>query len=64
VIAGRAYFVSQGEPVPLWDLVNRILRAAGLPPVTRSIPFTAAYTAGWLLEKTYALLGRQGATRR
>ena len=37
-IAGRAYFISQGEPRPLWDLVNRILRAAGVAPVARSVP--------------------------
>ena len=37
-IAGRVYFVSQGEPWPVWDLVNRILQAAHLPPVTRTIP--------------------------
>jgi nucleoside-diphosphate-sugar epimerase len=58
-IAGRAYFISQGEPVPIWDLVNRILHAAGLGPVTRSMPFGVAYAAGWLLEKWYGLLRRE-----
>lgn len=57
-IAGKAYFISNGEPLPLWDLVNRILAAAGLPPVTRSVPYAVAFAAGWLLEKTYALLRR------
>src|SRR5439155_17824266 len=33
-IAGQVYFLSQGEPWPIWDLVNRILQAAQLPPVT------------------------------
>ena len=37
-LAGKAYFLSQGEPLPLWDLVNRILAAATLPPVTRTVP--------------------------
>jgi nucleoside-diphosphate-sugar epimerase len=54
-VAGRAYFVSQGEPLPLWDLVNRILGAAHLPPVTRSVPVGAAYAAGWFFETVYAL---------
>src|SRR5262249_39573784 len=58
-LAGRAYFLSQGEPVPLWDLVNRILVAAGLPPVTRSIPLSLAYTVGGLLEGIYGLMGWQ-----
>jgi nucleoside-diphosphate-sugar epimerase len=57
-IAGKAYFLSQGEPVPLWDLINRILATAGLPPVTRAIPFGVAYAAGWLLEMGYAGLRR------
>ncbi|MFQ5929860.1 MAG: NAD-dependent epimerase/dehydratase family protein, partial [Acidobacteriota bacterium] len=35
VISGRAFFISQGQPVPLWDFVNRILQAAELPPATR-----------------------------
>jgi nucleoside-diphosphate-sugar epimerase len=54
-VAGKAYFLSQGEPVPLWGLVNRILAAAGLPPVTRSVPYGAAYAAGFVLEVAYAL---------
>lgn len=58
-VAGKTYFISQGEPIPLWDLVNRILAAAGLGPVTRWVPFPVAYPAGWLLERVYALLGRQ-----
>jgi nucleoside-diphosphate-sugar epimerase len=58
-IAGKAYFLSQGEPVPLWDLINRMLAAGGAPPVTRRVPFAAAYAAGWLLETVYGLLGRQ-----
>jgi nucleoside-diphosphate-sugar epimerase len=54
-IAGKAYFITQGEPVPLWELVNRILQAAGLGPVTRSLPLRLAYTTGWLLETFYAI---------
>jgi len=49
-IAGKAYFIAQGEPMPLWDLVNRILAAAKAPPVTRSVSGRLAYIAGWVLE--------------
>jgi 2-alkyl-3-oxoalkanoate reductase len=52
-IAGRVYFLSQGEPRPLWDLVNGILRAAHLPPVTRTVPPWAAALAGAALEGLY-----------
>jgi nucleoside-diphosphate-sugar epimerase len=55
-VAGKAYFISNGEPVPLWDLVNRILAAGGCAPVTRSVPLPAALALGWLLEKVYGSL--------
>jgi nucleoside-diphosphate-sugar epimerase len=55
-IAGKAYFISQGNPLRLWDLVNRILDTAGLPPVTRSIPVPIAYIAGCMCEAIYGLL--------
>jgi nucleoside-diphosphate-sugar epimerase len=55
--AGRAYFIAQGEPMPVWDLVNRILAAAHLPPVGRSVPSWAAYLAGAAFEGAYHALG-------
>ncbi|MGE3822335.1 MAG: NAD-dependent epimerase/dehydratase family protein [Isosphaeraceae bacterium] len=55
-IAGRAYFIAQGEPVPLWDLVDGILAAAGLPPVTRSLPLSVASVAAVLCETVYGAL--------
>lgn len=48
--AGKAYFISNGEPLPLWEMVNRILAAAGVPPETRSISPSVAYAAGALCE--------------
>ncbi|OGA15679.1 MAG: 3-beta hydroxysteroid dehydrogenase [Betaproteobacteria bacterium RIFCSPLOWO2_02_FULL_63_19] len=46
-VAGRVYFVSQGEPVPLWDIVNRLLHAVGAPPVTKAVPvWLALWIAG------------------
>src|SRR5690606_40861921 len=37
--AGRAYFISNGEPMPMRDIVNALLRAMGAPEVRGSIPF-------------------------
>jgi nucleoside-diphosphate-sugar epimerase len=62
-VAGKVYFLSQGEPIPLWDLINRILDAGGLPPVTRSISPAVAYAAGWMLEALYGLLRRESEPR-
>ena len=53
--AGRAYFITNGEPLPLWEMVNRILAAADLPPVERTIPPWLAVAAGSACE---ALWGR------
>jgi nucleoside-diphosphate-sugar epimerase len=55
-IAGKAYFISQGDPRPLWDLIGLILQAADLPPVTQTIPLALAYTAGWFFELVHKLL--------
>jgi len=60
---GKAYFVGNGEPLPLRDLVNRILAAAGLPPVERSVTRRKALLAGAVLEKAHAWLGLRGEPR-
>jgi 2-alkyl-3-oxoalkanoate reductase len=57
-LAGKAYFITNGEPLPMADLMNRFLGAAGLPPVTKKIPAGLAYTAGALMEFAYTLLKR------
>jgi nucleoside-diphosphate-sugar epimerase len=59
-VAGKAYFITQGEPMPMEQLLNRILDAGGLPPVTRRIPAGLAYAVGALLEAGYRLFGLDG----
>ncbi len=56
-VAGKAYFITQEEPKPLWEIINRILDADGLPPVTKTISPRLAVAAGWMMEMTYGLLG-------
>ena len=58
-VAGKAYFVSNGEPVPLWNLIDRLLACADIPPIRRTIPATTAYNLGWLFEVIYKLAGRR-----
>jgi nucleoside-diphosphate-sugar epimerase len=55
-VAGKAYFISNDEPIPMWEMVNRILVAGGVPPVERSITPGLAYAVGWMLEQVYGLL--------
>ena len=59
-VAGKVYFISNGEPVPLWEMVDRILKAAGLPPVTRSIPVGLALAAGTVCETLWSAFGLPG----
>ncbi|MDP9433277.1 MAG: NAD-dependent epimerase/dehydratase family protein [Actinomycetota bacterium] len=56
--AGRPYFISQGEPLPVAKMINRILDAAGLPPVTASVPPRVAYVAGAGAELAWRLARR------
>ncbi len=58
--AGKAYFISNGEPLPLWEMVNRILAAAEVPPVTRSISPGAAYAIGCICEGLWGALNLAG----
>lgn len=61
--AGKAYFLSQGEPVNCWDWINDILALAGLPPIRKHISLRAAWTVGWVLESLYRLLRLEGEPR-
>ncbi len=59
-LAGRAYFLSQGEPVNCWQWIGQILALAGLPPVRRSISLAAAWRIGRVLEWLYGSLRLAG----
>ncbi len=58
--AGKAYFISQGEPIYADDMINRLLAACGRPPETRRVPYPVAYAAGAVLEAIWAVLGLDG----
>ena len=47
---GRAYFISQGDPVPMWAWIDDVLRAHGLEPVNRSLSTKAAMLAARIME--------------
>ena len=58
--AGRAYFISNGDPWPMEALVSGLLRAAGAPEVHRHIPLRAAYALGAVAETLWPLLRLKG----
>ncbi|MGB5231050.1 MAG: NAD-dependent epimerase/dehydratase family protein [Desulfoprunum sp.] len=47
---GRAYFISQGEPVFLWEWINALFARLGVAEVVESVPFPVAYGVGAILE--------------
>ena len=57
---GKAYFLSQGEPVKLWQFIDRLLIGAGEKPLTRRIGLRSAYWLGALLEGVWTLLQLKG----
>lgn len=54
--AGEAFFISQGEPVNLWDWINELFMALNRPIVARKISFAMAFRVGNMLEHIYTLL--------
>jgi len=57
---GKAYFLSQGEPVKLWEFINRLVVGAGLPPITKKIPLRRAYVIGSVMEALWTILPLKG----
>ncbi len=62
-LSGKIYFISQGKPIPLWDMVDAILGAAGLEPVKGSMPASAAWLIGAALELIYNTFQLKGEPR-
>lgn len=55
--AGKAYFISQGDPRPNWDIINMILAAAGVSTVKKVVPYPTAYVTAALMETAWRLAG-------
>jgi 2-alkyl-3-oxoalkanoate reductase len=59
-LGGRALVVSNGQPRPVRELLDRILACAGLPPVRRTVPTPVARAAGRALEAWWTRTEREG----
>lgn len=57
--AGKAYFISQDQPIALDEMVNRLLRSCGQPPVTKRISPAIAKIAGKVFEAVWRATGKQ-----
>jgi len=56
-VEGKTYFISQGAPIPIAELINRLLATGGISPVTKRLPPGIARLAGRFLETTYRIFG-------
>ena len=59
-ISGKAYFITNGEPRPVAEIVNALLAAAGVPPVTRHVSPVAAKAISAVLETAWKLFRLSG----
>jgi nucleoside-diphosphate-sugar epimerase len=55
--AGRAYFITNDEPVNLWQWINDLLTALGEPPLTKRVSLPAASRIGGVCETIWRLFG-------
>jgi nucleoside-diphosphate-sugar epimerase len=53
---GKAFFISQGDPVKMWEWINEILEIHKLPKVTRKLNKNLAIGLAFLLENFSKLL--------
>lgn len=58
--AGKAYFITDDEPVALWPWINDLFAAVGVPPVTRRISAANAERAGAVAEWIWRTFQRPG----
>ncbi|MCY1061400.1 NAD-dependent epimerase/dehydratase family protein [Nannocystis sp. SCPEA4] len=57
--AGKAYFITNGEPMNFWEFVRRVLVGLGYSPPRLRIPYAVAYAAASARE-TFDTLVRGG----
>ena len=65
-ISGNIYFITQEEPIRVWNMIDAILAAAGLPPIKGTVSYKAAWTIGAIMEffyRTFHLPGEPPMTR-
>lgn len=60
---GKAYFLSDGEPVGLWTMVDLLLAAAGEDPVDKTVPAGLARVLAPVLESGWRWFGLAGEPR-
>lgn len=60
---GKAYFISQGEPVELWAFLGKMFQHFNVPLPTKRVPVGLAYSVAAVLETVYKLFRLKGEPR-
>ena len=56
---GKAYFISNDEPVSLWQWINELLETQGIPHIEKKMNFQRAMRIGLLIETVWKILNLQ-----
>jgi nucleoside-diphosphate-sugar epimerase len=59
-VAGKAYFISQGESVNCWQWIDDVLALVDLPPVHKTLSLKTASRIGAVCEVAYRMLRLSG----
>ena len=54
-VTGKAYFITNGEPVLLWDFLDLILEASGLEPLKKRVPVWTAIIISHIAEAIHRI---------
>jgi nucleoside-diphosphate-sugar epimerase len=61
---GQKYNITNGEPEPLQNILERLFAQLSIPLKSRRIPYSLAYTAAWLSELKGRLTGKEPTLTR
>lgn len=53
--AGKAYFITNDEPVRLWEFLNHLLSVRDITPIKKHVPISVAYVLATMLEVIYRI---------
>jgi len=59
-VGGKAYFITNDEPVLLWEWINELLRRLGEPEIKKHVSLGAAGLAGGVMETLWRILPLKG----
>ena len=60
IIKQKAYFVSDGEPVVLWDWIQSLLEDLGIPKIEKQLSFKLVFRMASLIEWWYRTFKTKG----